>query len=45
MHKYSSFNELLKAESPEKVFPGTTTLEEGKLLSLSQSLAVTFCVS
>ncbi|RID61190.1 hypothetical protein BRARA_E00358 [Brassica rapa] len=29
MHKYSSFNELLKAESPEKVFPGTTTLEEG----------------
>ncbi|XP_013634142.1 PREDICTED: uncharacterized protein LOC106339811 isoform X3 [Brassica oleracea var. oleracea] len=28
MHKYSSFYELLKAESPEKVFPGTNTLEE-----------------
>ncbi|XP_013634139.1 PREDICTED: uncharacterized protein LOC106339811 isoform X1 [Brassica oleracea var. oleracea] len=45
MHKYSSFYELLKAESPEKVFPGTNTLEEDKLLSLSQSLAITFCVS
>lgn len=31
MHKYSSFYELLKAESPEKVFPGTNTVEEGKL--------------
>ncbi|WZZ05232.1 hypothetical protein YC2023_091154 [Brassica napus] len=40
-----SFYELLKAESLEKVFPGTNTLEEGKLLSLSQSLAITFCVS
>ncbi|CAN6992383.1 unnamed protein product [Brassica oleracea var. botrytis] len=29
MDKYSSFYELLKAESPEKVFPGTNTLEEG----------------
>ncbi|KAF2565557.1 hypothetical protein F2Q68_00027682, partial [Brassica cretica] len=29
MHKYSSFYELLKAESPEKIFPGTNTLEEG----------------
>ncbi|CAH8333309.1 unnamed protein product [Eruca vesicaria subsp. sativa] len=29
MHKYSSFYELLKAESPEKVFPGTNSLEEG----------------
>ncbi|XP_056845997.1 uncharacterized protein LOC108813131 isoform X2 [Raphanus sativus] len=29
MHKYSSFYELLKAESPEKVFPGTKTVEEG----------------
>ncbi|RID54398.1 hypothetical protein BRARA_G01725 [Brassica rapa] len=29
MHKYSFFYELLKAESPEKVFPGTNTLEEG----------------
>ncbi|KAF2567915.1 hypothetical protein F2Q68_00023881 [Brassica cretica] len=29
MHKYSSFYELLKAESPEKVFPGTNTAEEG----------------
>ncbi|XP_022569942.1 uncharacterized protein LOC111198510 isoform X1 [Brassica napus] len=28
MHKYSSFYELLKAESPEKIFPGTNTLEE-----------------
>ncbi|CAN6842448.1 unnamed protein product [Brassica oleracea var. botrytis] len=44
MHKYSSFYELLKAESPEKVFPGTNTLEEDKLLSLSQSLAITFCM-
>ncbi|KAF2567914.1 hypothetical protein F2Q68_00023882 [Brassica cretica] len=29
MHKYSSFYELLKAESPEKVFPDTKTVEEG----------------
>ncbi|CAN7103264.1 unnamed protein product [Brassica rapa subsp. narinosa] len=29
MHKYSSFYELLKAESSEKVFPGANTLEEG----------------
>ncbi|KAL0862112.1 hypothetical protein Bca101_041230 [Brassica carinata] len=29
MHKYSSFYELLKAETPEKVFPGTKTVDEG----------------
>ncbi|CAN7022048.1 unnamed protein product [Brassica rapa subsp. trilocularis] len=28
MHKYSSFYELLKAKSPENVFPGTNTLED-----------------
>ncbi|KAF8101222.1 hypothetical protein N665_0208s0016 [Sinapis alba] len=28
-HKYSSFYELLKAESPEQLFPGTKTMEEG----------------
>jgi ASC-1-like (ASCH) protein len=35
LHQYASFYELLKAESSEKVFPGTKTVEEGKLFSLS----------
>ncbi|XP_010508428.1 PREDICTED: uncharacterized protein LOC104785009 isoform X1 [Camelina sativa] len=29
VHQYQSFYELLKAESSEKVFPGTETVEEG----------------
>ncbi|ANM62737.1 RNA-binding ASCH domain protein [Arabidopsis thaliana] len=29
LHQYASFYELLKAESSEKVFPGTKTVEEG----------------
>ncbi|KAL1191177.1 hypothetical protein V5N11_014241 [Cardamine amara subsp. amara] len=29
VHQFSSFYELLKAESPEKVFPGIKTVEEG----------------
>ncbi|KAG7574760.1 PUA-like superfamily [Arabidopsis suecica] len=29
VHQYPSFYELLKAESSEKVFPGTKTVEEG----------------
>lgn len=46
MHKYSSFYELLKAESPEKVFPGTKTVEEGKKKKKAlPSPFITFCVS
>jgi ASC-1-like (ASCH) protein len=32
LHQYASFYELLKAESSEKVFPGTKTVEEGSYM-------------
>ncbi|XP_019100596.1 PREDICTED: uncharacterized protein LOC104782861 isoform X2 [Camelina sativa] len=32
VHQYQSFYELLKAESSEKVFPGTKTVEEGSCM-------------